>query len=80
MKTFFTGLLDCFIIVIFMAAFIRLLFIFIPHDNSDNPETYESSGFAVYTDHLTGCQYLRAGLFSSVTPRLDGDKNQVGCR
>lgn len=51
-----------------------------PYDDSDNPETKEHSGFTIYTDHLTGCQYLRVGSFGAITPRLDGDKNQVGCR
>jgi len=57
-----------------------LIIISNPYDDSDNPEIGERSGFTVYTDHLTGCQYLRVGIFGSATPRLDGDKNQVGCR
>jgi hypothetical protein len=33
-------------------------------------------GMALYTDALTGCQYL-ATRFSGLTPRLDGDGKQI---
>lgn len=40
-----------------------------PRDDTDTAEA--RSGMAVYKDAKTGCQYLRAGYFSSLTPRLD---------
>lgn len=38
----------------------------------------EAQGLYVYTDVLTGCQYLTVGS-GGITPRMDGVK-QVGCR
>jgi len=36
-----------------------------PYDNTDNPQSGERSGLHLFTDHLTGCQYLsRPGAFS----------------
>ncbi|MBC9176786.1 hypothetical protein [Pseudoroseomonas ludipueritiae] len=48
-----------------------------PPDDTDSPSA--RSGLALHTDHRTGCQYLSA-LFGGVTPRLDGQGKQVGCR
>ena len=48
-----------------------------PYDDTDNAEEGERSGFRLYTDHGTGCQYLRAGVFGGVVPRFDRDGNQV---
>jgi len=31
------------------------------------------SGLSVYTDHATGIQYVKAGLFGDITPRLYKD-------
>lgn len=44
------------------------------HDNSDPP--HGRSGMNIYTDHLTGCQYLEVP-FSGVTPRLGTDGKQI---
>lgn len=30
----------------------------VPYDNSDDPDDLRRSGMIVFTDHLTGCQYL----------------------
>jgi len=51
-----------------------------PYDNTDNEVEGERSGFTLYTDNLTGCQYLKAGWFTDTFPRLDGEGNHVGCK
>lgn len=43
-----------------------------PRDDSDGPT--ENSHMEVFTDHLTGCQYLYRG---SLTPRMDRTGKQV---
>lgn len=43
-----------------------------PRDDSDSPT--ENSHMEVFTDHLTGCQYLYRG---SLTPRMDRTGKQV---
>ena len=43
-----------------------------PRDDSDGPS--EPSHMEVFTDHLTGCQYLYRG---SLTPRMDRMGKQV---
>jgi hypothetical protein len=43
-----------------------------PRDDSDGPS--EHSRMEVFTDHLTGCQYLYRG---SLTPRMDRMGKQV---
>jgi len=45
-----------------------------PKDDSDGPT--ENSHMDVYTDHLTGCQYLSNW---SLTPRMGADGKQI-CR
>jgi hypothetical protein len=45
-----------------------------PRNDSDGPN--EPSHMDVFTDHLTGCQYLYRG---SLTPRLDAYGKQI-CR
>ena len=40
------------------------------HDDTDPP--FGHSGMDVYTDHLTGVQYLGTG-FGGLTPRLNAD-------
>lgn len=47
-----------------------------PKDDTDPPEG--RSGMRLYTDHLTGCQYL-GGAWGGVTPRLDGSGRHI-CR
>lgn len=47
-------------------------------DDTDNPTTGARSGMSLFTDHGTGCQYLRAG--GNLIPRLDGNRNHKGCR
>ena len=45
-----------------------------PKDNTDPPDG--RSGMALYTDALTGCQYLGTG-WGGLTPRLYSDGVQV---
>lgn len=48
------------------------------YDDSDKIGKVEvtRSGLVIYTDHLTGCQYLSAG-GHSITPRMDENHNQI---
>ena len=43
-------------------------------DDTDPPNGI--SGLNVFTDHLTGCQYLKAGL-GGLTPRMDQNGKQI---
>lgn len=45
-------------------------------DDSDPPHG-DVSGLTVYTDHLTGNQYLGSRSYGGITPRLDKDGKQV---
>ena len=54
-----------------------LLWRFWPYDDTDPPSG--RSGLLVYTDAKTGCQYLRAS-GGGITPRMQGDGKQVGCK
>ena len=45
---------------------------FCPTDSTDKSK-WERSGLSVYTDQATGVQYIRAGLFGGLTPRLNKD-------
>ena len=54
--------------------------IFIPYDNTDDVGKQKRSGMGLYTDNLTGCQYLSNGMFSALTPRLNNKNEQVGCK
>ncbi len=49
-----------------------LLFILTPVDSTDK-SWFNRSGMHLYTDHGTGVQYLKAGMFGGMTPRLDKD-------
>lgn len=56
-----------------------LLWLLWPYDDTDPPSG--RSGLAAYTDNKTGCQYLRAsGAGGGLTPRLQGNGKQVGCK
>jgi len=47
------------------------------YDDTDNRKPGEffgkRSGLTLYTDHLTGVQYVKGGLFGGMHPRLDKD-------
>lgn len=49
-----------------------------PRDDTDPPGG--RSGVVLITDHATGCQYLRAGWFGTITPRIGTDYMQMGCK
>ncbi len=45
-------------------------------DTTDSTTSRKRSGMTLYTDHGTGCQYLKVGMFSNLTPRLNPDGTQ----
>lgn len=54
----------------------------LPHDDTDPSREWwgrPRSGLALYTDAKTGCQYVKAGLFGGITPRLDEQGRPI-CR
>lgn len=50
------------------------------YDDTDNILQKERSGLTLYTDNLTGCQYIKGGIFGGMMPRVDGDGTHIGCR
>ena len=50
-------------------------FFSIGFDSTDNKETGTRSGLILYTDNLTGCQYLGAG--DSLIPRINSDGEHI---
>ena len=38
-------------------------------DSTDGPK--RRSGLRLYTDHATGVQYVKGGIFGGITPRID---------
>jgi hypothetical protein len=67
------------ILVFFLIVVNLLLTVDIPYDSTDNAGQKERSGLSLYTDHLTGCQYLGVG-FSGLTPRLNVKGLHEGCK
>ena len=41
-----------------------------PYDDTDDQASGTRAGLTLYTDHLTGCQYIGLGN-RAITPRLD---------
>lgn len=68
----------CVGLVLIWLAWIPLIFWSNPHDDTD-PAGGGYSGMLLYTDHLTGCQYLGRPIFGGLTPRL-GINNKIICR
>lgn len=66
-------LVTSFVMLLFTPAFLSQC----GKDNSDPPDG--RSGLTIYTDALTGCEYLSV-MLGGITPRLDGDGRQIGCR
>ena len=56
---------------------ILLLVIFNPKDDTDTDTG--RSGLYLYTDALTGCQYLGGGR-NNITPRVNGAGKHIGCK
>lgn len=50
--------------------------IFNPMDDTDK-SYFKRSGLVLYTDNKTGLQYIKPGLFGSMTPRLDENGNHM---
>lgn len=63
----------------FISALFIMLFVSISYDDTDDVENGTHSGMWLYTDHLTKCQYLGAGVFGGITPRLNKFGDHVGC-
>lgn len=64
------------------AAILVLASAFQPFDDTDPPSAswyWGRSGLGLYTDHRTGCQYVKAGYFGGTTPRLD-ENGKPMCR
>lgn len=57
---------------IFCLTFYQMGLPYEPKDDSDG--LHENSHMEVYTDHLTGCQYLYRW---SLTPRMGADGKQI---
>lgn len=69
-------ILDATAIVIICGMVVIVATRFSAFDDTDNHTTGERSGVSLYTDHLTGCQYLGT-LFGGITPRLDQHGNHI---
>lgn len=63
---------------VFIVLFLILYHVFFSpsQDNSDK-SYWNRSGLTIYTDNLTGLQYVKGGMFGSITPRLDESGNQI---
>jgi len=57
--------------MILIGVGIFLITVYTPYDDTDDKVKKERSDMKLYTDYGTGCQYLRVGWFTGVTPRLD---------
>lgn len=44
---------------------------FVSKDNTDPKGFWKRSGLSLYTDELTGCQYIKAGIFGNLVKRVD---------
>lgn len=59
-------------ILLFIISFISIQFLYLwlaPTDSTDRSK-WRRSGMSVYTDNATGVQYVKAGWFGSLTPRI----------
>lgn len=50
---------------------------FLTSKDDTDKSLFTRSGLSLYTDYKTGYQYIKGGLFGSMTPRLDRDGRQV---
>ncbi len=51
-----------------------------PYDDTDDRQNKVRSGMFLYTDHMTGCQYLKAGFFGGMIKRTDINDKHIGCK
>lgn len=71
----YTQIQKAFILTAGLSAALTAVNYVTPYDSTDNDG--ERSGFRLMTDNLTGCQYLQAGIFGGLSPRLDADGKQI---
>jgi len=74
MKLYRWGLLINILAGIFL---LHILFSLNKFDSTDDIKNKKHSGLILYTDHATGCQYLKGGLFGAIYPRLDSEGYQI---
>ena len=63
---------------LFVVVISVLLFVINKFNPKDDSDPFDGrSGFRIMTDNLTGCQYLQAGYFGGMTPRLDRNNKHI---
>lgn len=50
---------------------------FYPKDDTDAKGFWKRSGLTLYTDNLTGCQYIKGGMFGNMIKRVDKNGNHI---
>lgn len=65
-------------LMLFFIVGVAMGFLPFGRDDTDG-EWPHRSGMSPMTDARTGCQYLRTA-DGGITPRLDGNGRQIGCR
>ena len=60
------------LMTLIFVAFNLFFTLITPTDDTDKSR-WNRSGLSLYTDHKTGLQYIKGGLFGDLTPRLDAD-------
>jgi len=58
---------------------VGFIFIATPSKDDSDPEDGRS-GMSIYTDNLTGCQYLSKPGLGGLSPRMSADGNQICVR
>ena len=71
MHMLFVGLAYLFVFLCILLLLLTQIPNKLPYDSTDNAKTSTRSGFTLYTDYGTGCEYLKIGF--SLTPRLDSN-------
>lgn len=66
------GTVIIFIILVSLVSW-ALNYFTIGFDSTDNYTTKKRSDLNLYTDHATGLQYVKGGLFGGLQPRLNAD-------
>ncbi len=65
------------VLKIWIAIVVILILInFFMKDDTDK-SYFDKSGLSLYTDHKTGLQYIKAGMFGNLIPRLDENGKQI---
>ena len=60
---------------LFTVCFLSICFLLDLARSTDSTDKsrWTRSGMSLYTDYGTGLQYLKAGMFGGITPRIDKD-------